>query len=78
MRASRPVAAWLDAQVRLTEFWERMDEVLGSGYARYWADTHVVAELGGRTVSQALDDGDSAYDVWRAVWRTLDLPPALR
>ncbi len=64
--------------MRLTEFWERMDDALGAGYAEYWADTHVVAELGGRTVAQALADGEDAYHVWRAVFHTLRLPPTKR
>ncbi len=60
--------------MRLTEFWSRMEDALGSDYARFWAGQHVIAELGGRTVDQALDAGVPAKQVWLAVWRTLDLP----
>lgn len=55
-----------------------MREALGSGYAEYWADSHVVAELGGRTVTEALAEGWDTYDVWRAVWHNLALPPTMR
>ncbi|NYG56154.1 DUF3046 domain-containing protein [Nocardioides perillae] len=60
--------------MRLTEFWSRMEAALGDGYARYWASAHVLGELGDRTVEEALGAGVPAKDVWRAVWRELDLP----
>jgi len=55
-----------------------MDAALGSTYARTWSREHVVAELAGRTVVQALDAGESPKVVWRAVWQTLDLPATQR
>jgi hypothetical protein len=64
--------------VRLTEFWERMDQHLGAGYARTWAREQVLADLGERTVLQALEAGWDTKDVWRAVWRALELPPSER
>jgi hypothetical protein len=64
--------------MRLTEFWARMDHHLGPAYARTWAETQVVRELGGRTVVEALDDGEAAKFVWRAVWAHLNLPPSER
>lgn len=64
--------------VRHTEFWTRMDSALGSSYARTWSREHVVAELAGRTVLQALDAGESPKAVWRAVWQTLGLPATER
>ncbi len=65
-------------RVRLTEFWRRMNHHLGDTYARTWAHDHVLADLGGRTVVQALDAGWDAKDVWRAVWRHLELPASER
>lgn len=59
--------------MRHTEFWSRMEDALGAGYARFWAGQHVIAELDGRTVDEALAGGVPAKQVWRAVWRTLDL-----
>ncbi|MEZ5116378.1 MAG: DUF3046 domain-containing protein [Candidatus Nanopelagicales bacterium] len=64
--------------MRLTDFWERMDAVFGVGYARSWAHDHVLAGLGGRTVTQALADGEPAKDVWRAVCEVADVPAVLR
>jgi hypothetical protein len=60
--------------MRHTEFWERMDAALGPTYARVWADQFVMAELGGRTASEALDAGLAPKEVWRAVWSALELP----
>ncbi len=64
--------------VRLTDFWERMEHVLGAGYYASWAQDHVLAELGGRTVNQALREGEDAKTVWLAVMANLQLPARLR
>ena len=53
--------------MRLTDFWDRMETQLGSLYARSYARDMVLAELGSRTVAQALADGDDVKAVWRAV-----------
>jgi hypothetical protein len=55
-----------------------MDHHLGPAYARTWAETQVVQELDGRTVDQALADGEAAKAVWRAVWKHLNLPASER
>ena len=34
-----------------------MEQALGTGYGRVWADQVVIADLGGRTALQALDAG---------------------
>ncbi len=60
--------------MRHTEFWARMTDALGPAYARAWADQQVLADLGGRTVAEALAAGESPKQVWRAVWRALELP----
>ena len=64
--------------MRHTEFWARMDEALGSSYARAWAEQFVIRHLDGRTVQEALDAGVPPKEVWRAVWATLDLPASQR
>ncbi|UGQ09933.1 DUF3046 domain-containing protein [Yinghuangia sp. ASG 101] len=64
--------------MRLTDFWERMRAHFGAAYADSFARDHVMAELGGRTVVQALDAGFDAKDVWRAVCTAMDVPPAHR
>ncbi|RII09489.1 hypothetical protein DSC45_30890 [Streptomyces sp. YIM 130001] len=60
--------------MRLTVFWERMDEHFGAGYADTFARDHVMAELSGRTVHDALDAGWEAKDVWRAVCTAMGVP----
>ena len=64
--------------MRLTEFWRRMDEQFGATYARSVAKDHVLAGLGGRTIDQALADGEEAKTVWRAVCEAFRVPDRLR
>lgn len=64
--------------MRLSEFWQRMSAQFGDGYARSVAKDHVLARLGGRTVEQALADGEDAKVVWRAVTEEFHVPPHLR
>ena len=53
--------------MRLTDFWNRMDRKFGDTYAQSFASDMVLAELGSRTVRQALADGDDVKGIWRAV-----------
>lgn len=64
--------------VRLSEFWVRMDDHFGAGYARSVAHDHVLQSLGGRTVDQALESGESAKQVWRAVCDEFEVPARKR
>jgi hypothetical protein len=64
--------------VRLTEFWARMKEQFGDVYAESLAKDYVLSNLGGRTVNEALADGEDAKVVWRAVSDTFNVPDALR
>jgi Protein of unknown function (DUF3046) len=64
--------------MRHTEFWARMEHALGAAYARTWADQQVIAALGHRTVTEALEAGESPKTVWLAVWERLELPASLR
>jgi hypothetical protein len=64
--------------VRLSEFWQRMRAQFGDTYAASVAKDHVLAQLGERTVEQALADGEDAKAVWRAVCEEFDVPPNLR
>lgn len=55
-----------------------MEQALGAGYARSWAaDVHLAA-LAGRTVDQALAQGEDTHVVWRAVHAALELAPKYR
>ena len=57
-----------------SEFWSRMEHHLGPAYARVWAREQMLRDLGGRSVEQALADGEQPKTVWRAVWAVLELP----
>jgi hypothetical protein len=61
-------------RVRLTDFWERMRRCFGASYADSLARDHVLATLSGRTVEQALEDGEDAKTVWRAVCSEFEVP----
>ena len=64
--------------MRHTEFWARMEAVLGGAYAPVWARQQVLADLGGRTVEQALAAGVPPKQVWAAVAEALALPASQR
>jgi hypothetical protein len=64
--------------VRLTEFWTRMEGRFGAAYASSYAVDQVLPQLGGRTPQQALDDGEDAKTVWRAVADAVGVPPSER
>ncbi|MFY1633172.1 DUF3046 domain-containing protein [Solwaraspora sp. WMMB335] len=53
--------------MRLTDFWTRLEEAFGPAYARSIAADQVLAQLGGRTIAQALAAGEETASVWRAV-----------
>lgn len=60
--------------MQLTTFWARMRAQFGDAYAASVAKDHVITILGGRTVDQALADGEDAKVVWHAVCETFDIP----
>ena len=64
--------------MRHTEFWARMELVLGTSYAHVWAQQQVLSSLDGRTVEQALEAGEPPKMVWRAVAEALSLPQSQR
>ncbi|MFM9134511.1 MAG: DUF3046 domain-containing protein [bacterium] len=64
--------------MRLTDFWERMDAVFGAEYARSWAGDYVLADLGDRTVLQAIDAGIDTREIWDAVCGAVEVPGLLR
>ncbi|HUC56934.1 MAG TPA: DUF3046 domain-containing protein [Streptosporangiaceae bacterium] len=64
--------------MRITEFWQRMDEQFGAAYAQSVAKDYVMAGLGDRTVQQALADGEDVKVIWRAVCAAFPVPERLR
>jgi hypothetical protein len=53
--------------VRLTDFWERLEQTFGMAYARSIAADHTFADLGGRTIDQSIAQGVETATIWRAV-----------
>jgi hypothetical protein len=64
--------------VRHSEFWTRLEQHLGDGYAQVWADQFVIGDLGHRTVAEALAAGWTPKEVWAAVRVALELPASER
>lgn len=64
--------------MREVELWARLNDVLGYDYASVWAENTVLAQLGSRTVVQAIADGIDSKRIWLAVWEQLELPQRLR
>jgi len=55
-----------------------MERRLGPAYAASYAADQVLRELGGRTVHQALANGDDVKAVWRAVAEATNAPASER
>ncbi|WP_083448907.1 DUF3046 domain-containing protein [Actinoplanes rectilineatus] len=53
--------------MRLTEFWGRLEQSFGSGYARSIAADQAFSALDGRTINEAIAQGVETVTVWRAV-----------
>jgi hypothetical protein len=53
--------------VRLTDFWQRLEQTFGAGYAESVATDQNLPQLGGRTIREALAGGVETVTVWRAV-----------
>lgn len=64
--------------MRLTDFWGRMERRFGASYARSYAADMVLSQLGGRTVEQAIGDGEDVKLVWRAVCDATQAPASER
>jgi hypothetical protein len=64
--------------VRLTYFRELMDGEFGPARAAALSRDHVFAQLGDRTVEQALEFGIDAREVWKAVCDAYDVPASRR
>jgi hypothetical protein len=60
--------------MRNTVFRRLMASEFGEPRAGTLAADHVLSELGGRTVDQALDAGIPAKEIWRAVCDEFEVP----
>jgi hypothetical protein len=64
--------------MRITHFRQRMDEEFGPARAAALAHDHVFADLGGRTVNEALEVGIDTKRVWAVVCTTFEVPEERR
>jgi Protein of unknown function (DUF3046) len=64
--------------VRLSHFWNLMNDEFGEAYAGSLARRHVLSALGDRTVLEALDAGESPRTVWRTLCDDMDVPESRR
>ena len=55
-----------------------MNRQFGENYAASVAKDYVLDSIGGRTVNQALADGEDVKTVWLAVCEAFDVPENLR
>jgi Protein of unknown function (DUF3046) len=62
------------ADVRLTEFNERVVLRFGATYGASVLVDHVLTGFDGRTAAQAIEDGVEPRDVWRALCVDFDVP----
>lgn len=53
--------------MRETDFWARLEQVFGTGYAASVARDQVLSQLGGRTIVEAMAAGERTREIWRAV-----------
>src|SRR3712207_7520957 len=63
------------ADVRLQEFWSRMEQQFGSMRAQSVARDHVFGQLGGRSAVEAIDAGVPVRTVWLEICKEYDVPP---
>jgi hypothetical protein len=62
--------------MRLTDFWNRMEARFGATYARSVAADYRLPALGA-TIDEAIAAGVETKDIWRAVCDEFDIPAHL-
>jgi hypothetical protein len=60
--------------MRLSEFRSLMDEEFGAGYAGVIENSMVLLELGDRTATVALAQGEEPRVVWQAICKANEVP----
>ncbi|GAB94280.1 hypothetical protein BJY21_004034 [Kineosphaera limosa] len=60
--------------MRLSQFWQLMDDEFGGAYARTLAVHQSLPDLGGRTADEALTQGVPPRQVWDAVCEQMQVP----
>lgn len=69
---------WQTHPVRMSHFWTLMNDEFGADYAATLARDHVLGSLGGRTVNEALEQGEPPRAVWDALCDDMDVPAERR
>lgn len=64
--------------MRHTVFRRRMAEEFGRVRSEMLAQDHVLSELGGRTVDEALESGMAPQQVWRIFCEAFEVPAERR
>ena len=60
--------------MRLSEFWNAMNDEFGESYGRVLAHDLVLGDIGGRTAEQGIRDGVDTREIWIALCRASDVP----
>ena len=64
--------------MRVSDFWNRMDEEFGRAYAGSLSKSLVLAALDDWTVVEAVERGANLRQVWHAVCDAMDVPATRR
>lgn len=64
--------------MRLSHFWDLMNDEFGEGYAGSLARHQVLGVVGDRTALEALEAGVSPRAVWLALCDAMDVPESRR
>ena len=64
--------------MRISKFWDLMNDEFGEAYASSLARGHNLHALGDVTVLEALERGDSPRTIWEALCDDMDVPESRR
>lgn len=60
--------------MRVSEFWQLVDDEFGSGHGRLLVRSHTLRGLDHRTAQEAIDAGQPLRTIWIALCREMDVP----
>lgn len=64
--------------MRLSQFWQVMEQEFGGPYGRALAASHAIHALEDRTASEAIDAGVPVRRVWEALCDDMEVPEERR
>ena len=62
--------------MRLSEFRLAVSDEFGEGYGRILTQDLVLGDVGSLTAEQAITAGTNPQEIWLALCRVMDVPPA--